>query len=412
MEKSFPTLSLKERDRRWNRTKELMKASGVECLIVPGFKGREELDGYLSNDYAEGIVVFPIGSPPVHLTWTGTRITRNLESESRGNASWIEDMKTAAVGPGLIGVLMEKGFEKGCIGVVGVESVAPGEPEGFFPYKTWAHVLKELPQATFIDLSEPFAEMMLVKSDEELKLMRYSAEIGEEACKKMLQMVTPGVSERDLYAAISEVVFENGASPPAPFLIIHSGLQNLSWGPPIWHYQGGPSRALIEGDLVQAEIFPRYGGLESQQQMSIHLEPTNQTILELGKVARRAYEAGLAAIRPGKIFQEVCDAMTVPLFEAGCWHLTPLIHSLSPIVWTSGTGVGSERASGLEMFKGMVRSRPVSRGGLIIKPGMVFELEPNACKGRYRVNIGGTVVVRENGAEELNKLPTEMRIKG
>src|SRR3990170_3172548 len=216
MDEIFPTLSLNERDRRWNRTKELMRSKGVECLIVPGFKGREELDGYLSNDYAEGIVVFPFEGDPAHLTWTGTRITRNLESELKGKIPWIKDMRTAAAGPGLVGVLKEKGFEKGRIGVVGVESVAPGEPEGFFPYKTWAHVLKELPQATFVDLSEPFAEMMLVKSAEELELMRYSAQIGEEACKKMFEIAAPGKSERDLYAAITGVIFENGASPPAP----------------------------------------------------------------------------------------------------------------------------------------------------------------------------------------------------
>ena len=41
---------------------------------------------------------------------------------------------------------------------------------------------------------------------------------------------------------------------------------------------------------------------------------------------------------------------------------------------------------------------------------MVFELEPNACKGKHRTNIGGTVIVRQDDVEELNVLPTEMRV--
>lgn len=45
-----------------------------------------------------------------------------------------------------------------------------------------------------------------------------------------------------------------------------------------------------------------------------------------------------------------------------------------------------------------------------IQPGMVLEFEPNACKKKHRVNIGGTVIVTENGPEELNTLPKEMRI--
>ena len=45
---------------------------------------------------------------------------------------------------------------------------------------------------------------------------------------------------------------------------------------------------------------------------------------------------------------------------------------------------------------------------LIIEAGMVFELEPNAQRGKHRVNIGGTVVVTESGVKELNALPTHM----
>ncbi len=53
------------------------------------------------------------------------------------------------------------------------------------------------------------------------------------------------------------------------------------------------------------------------------------------------------------------------------------------------------------------------RGGeIVLEPGMVFELEPNACIERYRANIGGTVLVTENEAEELNKLSTEMWVAG
>ncbi len=411
MERSFPILSLKERDRRFGRTRELMAGHEVDCLLVAGFKGREELDGYLSNDYAEGIVLLPFEGAPVHLTWTGTRIIRNLEGAAQGVVPWIEDMRIGCAGPGIVAALKEKGFERKRVGVVGVESTAPGEPEGFFPYKTWAYVLKELPHATFHDLSKAFAEMMLVKSEEELGIMRYSAGIGEAACTRFFDMISPGVTERELYTAIVETIFSYGASPPAPFLIVHSGLENLGWGPPLWHYRGGPSRTLVKGDQVQAEIFPRYSGFETQQQMSVHLEPTNGTIMELGEVARKSYEAGVNALRPGTPFGHVCEVMTAPVLEAGCWHLTPLIHSLSPLGWTSATALGIEGVAGLDAIKSRVRTRPVNGGNLVLKPGMVFELEANACRGKYRVNIGGTVAVRDAGAEELNVLPTRMRIK-
>ena len=43
------------------------------------------------------------------------------------------------------------------------------------------------------------------------------------------------------------------------------------------------------------------------------------------------------------------------------------------------------------------------------RPGMALELEPNACLGTHRVNIGAGVVVTTTGAEELNDVPTRVR---
>ncbi|MDP2643661.1 MAG: M24 family metallopeptidase [Desulfobacterales bacterium] len=413
MNEPFPTLSLKERDRRWERTRNLMRVKDVACLIVAGFRGREQMESYLCNDSAEGILIFPLHGEAVHLTSTGTRITRHLESHLRGEVPWVDDLRVGSNGPALVKVLTDKGLEKGRIGVVGLESGAPGEKDGIFPYRTWAHVLENLPGASFIELSGAFAEMMLVKSREELNLARFCAGIGEKACKKMLDLVRPGLNERELYAAIMEVIFTAGATAPPPHLILHSGKENLSWGPPTWTYQGGAARTLEEGDLVLAEIFPRYGGIETQQQMAVHIRPVNRTMGECARAARCAYEAGLSAIRPGITFQEVCDSMEKPVLDAGCWYLTPLMHSLSPMGWISKTGgVGIKPDSPMSWLTDKMRPRGMVGADLVLKTGMIFELEPNACIGRQRVNIGGTVIVTEHGAEELNKLSTEMHVIG
>jgi Xaa-Pro aminopeptidase len=47
----------------------------------------------------------------------------------------------------------------------------------------------------------------------------------------------------------------------------------------------------------------------------------------------------------------------------------------------------------------------------VLEPGMVFALEPNACIGNHRVNIGGTVIVTATGCEELNHIPTTVTHK-
>ena len=55
-------------------------------------------------------------------------------------------------------------------------------------------------------------------------------------------------------------------------------------------------------------------------------------------------------------------------------------------------------------------ARPgIRRGELMLKEGMGLEIEPNACLGMVRVNIGAGVLVTSRGSEELNDLPTRVR---
>ncbi len=408
----FPRMSSVARDYRWGRAKELMEANNVECLIVPGIHSREDYEGYLSYDNAEGFVVFPLKGSPVHLTHSSSRIMRHREAERRGETPWISDIRVGMTGSGLVYVLKEKGLETAKIGVVGIATNQPGEPEGVMPYKTWDFVLKQLPGATFVELSDAFSEMMLVHCDEELAMVRTAARIGEEVCKVMFQMARPGANERDIYAAMMKVVHEAGV-PPSPWLILHSGPQNMSWGPPMFSYQGAPARTLKKGDIIMAEIFTRYGGLETQQQMAVLLKPENPALMELAAVARRCYEAGIATIRDGITVSQLKTAMDAPVKQAGCFTLTPLFHSECPQYFIGFSDSGIVRAPGFEWVRDKFAppAAPLPLKDIVIKAGMVIELEPNACKGEDRVNIGGAVIVTKSGVEELNKLPTKLRVK-
>ena len=412
---NFPELSLKERDGRWARVRAFMREKGLDVLIAFGLKGREQVDHYLTNDRTGGIVIFPLAGELVHLTWTNFDIAAHSESALRGEASWVEDVRVGATGAGVVKVLREKRLDGSCIGVLGLDAELPGESEGWVPYKTWARVLEQLPGARWVEVSGDFFKLMLVKSEEELKLLRRAAAIGELACETMLDIARPGVSESEVYAGVMATLYRCGArgsvSPYITPLILQSGPDNPGWGAPMWLMRGQRPRTLQAGDLVQAEVFSAYGCVESQQQMSVALKPVHPANEECAQVARSSYDAALKVLKPGITFDQVAEAMEAPLAEADCWHLTPLIHSLNPLAVVSATGVRMpEKMPGIEKYVG-IQARPVKEGNLVIQPGMAFALEPNACKGRNRVNIGGTVIVTPNGVEELNKVAAKMQMK-
>jgi Xaa-Pro aminopeptidase len=412
-ELKWPSVSENERNRRWGRVKDLMRAEQIDCLVVFGLKSRERFDCYLTNDRAGGVVIFPLEGELVHLSWGWPDVASHLESSLRNEALWVRDVRIGATGHGVVEVLLEKGYERANIGIVGLDTRGPGEREGYVPYRTWAYILENLPNANFQEVSSAYRQMVFLKSDEELKLVRRAAEIGEVAAEAMMKVTRPGTSESEIYAATMNQIYLNGArggvSPAGHTMIIHSGPDNMSWAAPAWVLRGQPPRVLQKGDVLQTEIFPHYGGMEAQLQMCIAIEPVDPVNKECAKIARQSYEAGLKALRPGVTFGDVVEIMEKPLNQAKAWYLTPLIHSLNPLHWISGTGVGIENLPGIERYKGAGRT-PVIGADLVIQAGTVWELEPNACIRKHKVNIGGTVIVTKEGAVALNEISTKMRV--
>ena len=145
MEERRPVLSLRERDRRWARVRDLMRAHQLECLLVGGYRGRERYESYITDDYVEGAVVFPLEGEPTALTWTGLRVSRAWESYRRGETPWVDDLRIGVSGGQLADVIREKGFDQSRVGVVGLDARSPTEPEGYLPAKVWNELVAALP---------------------------------------------------------------------------------------------------------------------------------------------------------------------------------------------------------------------------------------------------------------------------
>lgn len=419
MERVQPTLSLKERDRRWNRVRGFLRERDLDCLIFASLNAPQQHERYLSNEYRYGIILFPQEGEPVYLVRSNMDVVTNMENLRRGQASWIADWRGGATGETLVEAIKDKGYGSATIGVFGLKGVGLiMEPEGWIPHETWTYVSERLPHAKFQEVTKPLIELMLVKGGEELALLRHSAYVGEKACEAMVNAIRPGANEGEIYSTIMQEIRKHGAD--SWHLIIHSGDENPSWSPPRWLTTSETPRSVQKGEHVLVEMFPTYGGMQTQQQMTVALKPVSREKQKLADVAKRSLDVGHEILRPGKTFKEVCDAMEAPIAEAGCWHLTPLIHTVNPLHMVSQRQVGMiDNLPGLQgynpafwqkgEYKGK-RARSMIGGDVVIQAGMCFAMEPNACLGMRRVNIGGTVIVGEDGIEILNQVPNEMQI--
>jgi Xaa-Pro aminopeptidase len=405
---SGPVLSLKERDRRWAGLRQLMSRRGLDLIVVGSFQGRERLESYVIDDFLDSVVILPFEEDPTVLTFAAARVSRVFESERHGVQPWVRDFRIGFGGAQVAEIIREKRLPNGRVGLVGLGPTAAGEAEGLIPFRFYQNLMAGLGAIEVIDFTGDFTDFILFKSKEELALFRFAAEVSEQACLAMIDACRPGVSEAEVFAEINREIHRWGCNTRYPFLSLQSGPDNISWGAPRWSLRAEPPRILERGDLVQAEIHTLYGGQEAQVQMSIALGPVDEKIRACERVARRAYEMGLDAIRPGVAFSEVVDAMEKPFVESGCWSKTPLIHTVTfgPVGFTS---VNRQQLVGTREHALELQLNPGTQGGeFVLREGVALELEPNACLDMKRVNIGGAVVVTSSGVEELNRVPTRV----
>ncbi|HWS06717.1 MAG TPA: M24 family metallopeptidase [Xanthobacteraceae bacterium] len=403
-----PTLSLAERGRRWANVRKLMRERGFDGLLVAGFRSREMYETYISDDYNEGCVIFPLEGDPVVITWAYLRVMRARWSQERGATLWVGDYRVATSGTGVAEVLREKHLAESNLGVVGLSSQAPTEIYGAIPANFWMELTAALPKARWQDISEEFSHQMLVKSDEELAQVRYAARAAEAACKVIAEVAAPGVGEEVVFAEGTAEMLRHGIGVRYPVIVMNSGRHTLSWGPPRWTTSGEAPRILQRGDLMQAELMPLCGNQEVQVQMTVALDPLDDTNKTCERVALESYAAGIKALKPGIAFADLLAAMEEPLKSAGCWGYTPLVHSVGPHFLAGRTLVNQDQVKLDVRYAGANAARARQA---ILQPGMVFAFEPNACIGTHRVNIGGTVIVTATSCEELNHIPTTVTHK-
>jgi Xaa-Pro aminopeptidase len=415
-----PTYSLAERDRRWALARELMAAEEVEALVCYGEHECVEAapfapDAYFSNDRPGAIVVFCRAADPVQLHWSNMSIQTHLEAAKIGAPMWIapENIRAGSVfqpgrnAAGIAEVLREHHLEHAAVGVLGLDIVPPWHLNPIMPYMLWRKVLDELPGVTFKPVGRAFMLATICLSQEEQAAVRYSAAAGDHMAQAMLEAAAPGASEADVCAAGMAAGFRCGCQPPN--MLIWSGPGFVAWGPPAWGYRPQPPRTLAEGDVLLAEVFNRFGMKKTQHQVAIAIGDVHPDIEAAAAIARASYDEGLKAAWVGNTFGDLVQAMTAPLTGAGSWNIHPLVHALNPFGPVGGFG----GPGGLDQLPearryGQLFELPTVGAELPLAPGMSWAFEPSAVVGGRAVNLGGTVIIGEDGPIELNPLTAQL----
>lgn len=408
----IPTYSLAERDRRWSLARTFMDREDLDALIV--FGEHEDagaapfcFDTWFTNDRSGMTVVFPRTGEPIAFVPMLTYILNHMEASRRGDGSWIT-AKEIRIGDdsGEIGkALNEHGLTKGTIGVVGLEPYIPWLTEGIVPYQRWKNVRAQFPGVEFKPVALALARLMMPLSQEELAVVRHSANIGDAMARAMVDAARPGVSEAEVYTAGMAAAHTRGTVVPGMHL--WSGPAPAAFGPPQWAYRPQAPRVLQAGDVIVSEVFSSFGMRQTQHQVAIAIGEVHEGIERAARVARACYEAGLATLCAKAKFGEVAEAMLGPVEAAGGWVRGPQIHGLNPYGSMCRFPGDISQVDGAERYPHVAGS-PTELAEMELEPGMTFAFEPSCGFGRHIVTLGGTVIVGEDEALELNPYTAQL----
>jgi Xaa-Pro aminopeptidase len=225
----------------------------------------------------------------------------------------------------------------------------------------------------------------MIKSDEEVALIRRAVETNSRAFANCLKSVRPGMAESDLAAKLEYQMRVLGAEKAAFETIVASGPRTAL---PHAHPTSNP---LKSGELLLVDMGAMQAGYASDMTRMLHLGKPGAKARALYKAVLEAQLAGVSAVR-ANITAGAVDRKTRQVLKA---------HGLEKaFVHSTGHGLGLEIHEAPRVGK---------KDATTLLAGMVITIEPGAyVEGFGGVRIEDTVLVTENGCEVLTPTPKEL----
>lgn len=223
----------------------------------------------------------------------------------------------------------------------------------------------------------------LIKTREELELMRAAGRELAAVRDRMAEMVAPGISTWELDREARRMIEDFGATPA--FLGYHGYPATIcaSINEEVVHGIPSKDRKLREGDLVSIDVGLVHRGFVADTAFSAPVGRVDESIHCLIDVTRRALEAGIAAVIEGNRVGDVSSAIQKVAEAAG----------MAVVREYTGHGIGREMHE-----EPRVPNYGSPGRGLRLRRGMTMALEPMVNLGTYETQVledGWTVVTKD-----------------
>ena len=371
--------------RRYDTIQAAMARDGLDALLIRGPENITYFTGYETPGYYKyHCVVVPKDGEPVF-------VVRDFEWINTPEFAW--STRIAKVfdwdhPPSVtVNALRQLGLGEGKrIGV---------EKHGFF-YTVDEHetLVRDLPANEYVDATLILWDARMVKSAEEIAMMKRSAALVDLAMQAGWDATRPGASADEISGIVNKTLFESGGEYMGlpPFVL--AGERSC-----LPHQTGGANR-LANDDLMYFEISASKRRYTAALMRTIFVGDPKDEWVRAAEACIGAVDAAMETIRPGATPHEADTAARAVTQKAGFgeYHRNRLGYSIGvsyPPDWGEGE---------------IISLRQDEHRKLV--PGMTFHMPPLCLKYReYGIGFSESVVVTQTGCERLSNMPRAVVIK-
>ena len=265
------------------------------------------------------------------------------------------------------------------------------------PLATMEIVKQTFPGSEFADIGVPTMQMRMIKSAEEIAVIKHGSRIGDIGGAAIRDAIAVGVPEYEVAMAGTQAMIREIAKT------FPDGELMDTW---VWFQSGmntdgahNPvtSRKIEAGDILSLNCFPMIAGYYTALERTLFSEHASDRHLELWEVNCKVHRRGLELVKPGIKCSDVAHELNEIFAEHDVlqYRTFGYGHSFGTLSHYYG------REAGLEFREDV---------DTVLEPGMVVSIEPMIMLPEGLAGAGGyrehdILVVGEDGAENITKFP-------
>jgi len=277
----------------------------------------------------------------------------------------------------------------------GIKATRLGVEDDTLPVLLRDKLQAAFPGATLTDVSQAAMRQRMIKSAEEIEVIKHGARIGDLGGEAIKAAIREGITEYEV-ALIGTEAMVHEIARTFPDQEVRD-----TW---VWFQSGintdgahnwATTRKLQQGDILSLNCFPMTSGYYTALERTLFLGEPDARSLELWNINVEVHERGLELIKPGAICKDIAAELNEIYISHGLLSNRTFGYGHSFGVLSHYYG----REAGLELREDI---------DTVLEPGMVVSMEPMITMANNQPGAGGyrehdILVVGENDAENITK---------